>query len=306
MVYDVICDAREEGPWLNERRNGVGASEAAAILGLNPWSSDLDVWSQKLGLTELEQTEQMGWGLRLEPVIARAYSDETGRIVKRWGKLLRSKEFPFMQATPDYRQSGPAKAVDPDQATLVPTILEVKNVSGPVQHWEGGVPEYVQVQVQHQLAVTGHKAASVAALLRGGRLVWQDIDRDQHFISEILIPEIEKFWGYVERQESPPADGSVASSRALKALFPEESGETIALEPEFVDLDIQRERLREDFKLLEHELRAIDNKFKQKIGDNSRGICPNGIVYTYRTTKRPAYEVAASSFRALRRSAPKE
>jgi predicted phage-related endonuclease len=33
--------------------------------------------------------------------------------------------------------------------------------------WKEGVPEYVELQVMHQLAVTGKRAADVAVLLGG-------------------------------------------------------------------------------------------------------------------------------------------
>jgi putative phage-type endonuclease len=295
MIYEIVCDSRDRDRWLHERTGGIGASESAAILGLNPWASPMSVWSDKLGLSETEQTEAMAWGLRLEPIIAKAYAEETGRKIQRWGKLLRSKEIPFLQATPDYRQRKPN-----------PPVLEIKNVSGrTVEHWEGGIPEYVQCQVQHQLAVTGHKKATVAALIHGGRPVWLDIDRDQEFISGVLIPELEKFWAYVEAREPPPADSSPATARALRAMFPHESGETISLEPDFVDLDIRRQRLKEDAALLEKEILGIDNQIKLRIAENTRGICLNGVVYTLKTTNQAAYEVPAKSFRVLRRIQPK-
>jgi putative phage-type endonuclease len=296
MIYETICDSRDRERWLEERRQGIGASEAAAILGLNPWASPMSVWSEKLGLSETEQTEAMAWGLRLEPIIAKAYSEETGRKIRRWGKLLRSKEIPFLQATPDYRQSKPA-----------PSLLEIKNVSSPrvADHWHEGIPEYVLCQLQHQLAVTGYGAGTVAALKFGGGTVWLDIPRDQEFISGVLIPELEKFWTYVTAREPPPADSSPATARALKAMFPHESGETISLEPDFVDLDIRRQLLKEDLGLLEKEILGIENQLKLRIGDNLRGICPNGVVYSLKTTNRAAYEVPAKSFRVLRRLAPK-
>ena len=68
---------REE--WLNERRSGIGGSDAAAVMGLNPWKSPLDVYLDKTGqLMESPDNPALYWGRVLEEVVAREYSLEPG------------------------------------------------------------------------------------------------------------------------------------------------------------------------------------------------------------------------------------
>jgi len=69
--------------WLNERRKGIGGSDAAAICGLSPYRTPLQVWQDKRGLSGvIPENEAMEWGKRLEPIIRQKYSDTTGREVK--------------------------------------------------------------------------------------------------------------------------------------------------------------------------------------------------------------------------------
>lgn len=80
------------------------------------------------------------------------------------------------------------------------------------------VPEYVQLQVQHQLAVTGKQVADVAVLLCGQQLEVQRIERDEDVIARLIVLE-GLFWD-VETYTPPPADGSEPAKLALCQLYP--------------------------------------------------------------------------------------
>src|SRR5688500_4639250 len=106
--------------WLEERKNGIGGSEAPIVLGVSKFATPLDLFTEKLGLRpEPIQTERMKWGLRLERAIVEAYADETGREVRTFEPytLIRSKKNPFMFTTLD------ALVIDPKRG---PGVLEVK------------------------------------------------------------------------------------------------------------------------------------------------------------------------------------
>ncbi|MEN1641690.1 lambda-exonuclease family protein, partial [Pseudomonas aeruginosa] len=66
-------------------------------------------------------------------------------------------------------------------------ILECKTagING-ARLWKEGVPEYVQLQVMHQLAVTGKQAADVAVLLGGQTLEIHRIERDEQMIARLI------------------------------------------------------------------------------------------------------------------------
>ncbi len=85
--------------------------------------------------------------------------------------------------------------------------------------WRDGVPEYVQCQVHHQLAVTGKTTADVCVLVCGQEISIRRIERDDALIARLIELE-RKFWSYVESDTPPPADGSDSAAMALQCLYP--------------------------------------------------------------------------------------
>ncbi|MFR4400922.1 MAG: YqaJ viral recombinase family protein, partial [Peptococcus niger] len=53
--------------WLEQRKKGIGGSDAGAICGLNPWKSAVEVYLDKLGeLPPVEDNERMRMGVTLK------------------------------------------------------------------------------------------------------------------------------------------------------------------------------------------------------------------------------------------------
>jgi predicted phage-related endonuclease len=239
----------------------------------------------------------MRWGNILEPLIAQEFAKETGRAYNMAGKLIRSIEHPWMLATLDAEQSAIGR-----EGT---GALEIKATGFRAGDWTEGVPAHVFAQVQHQLAVTGYGWASVAVLMFGCRLLWADVERDDAFIAHMIEVEAE-FWRRVEAREPVAPDGSAASVAALKLLYPSDTGEVIALPGELIPLDTERVALKAEIATGQKRVDWIDAQIKAAIGDASAGELANGVTYTHRLQKRAAYEVKATEFRVLRRSAKKE
>ena len=162
--------------WLEVRRTGIGSSDAATAAGLNPYQSPLELWMNKTGKADLlpaidpnDDTSPMFWGTLLEPIVAAHYTKRTGNKVRRVNAVLQHPKHPWMLANVDREVVGSSEV----------QILECKTagIHG-ARLWKDGVPEYVQLQVMHQLAVTGHKAADVAVLIGGQELRIFRIKRD--------------------------------------------------------------------------------------------------------------------------------
>lgn len=145
--------------------------------------------------------------------------------------------------------------------------------------WKEGVPEYVQLQVQHQLAVTGKAAADVAVLLGGQHLEIHRIERDEALIARLVQLE-KQFWDYVESDTPPPADGSESAELALRCLYPEDHGQTVdftqdrTLSAAFTDLVSVRQSIAE-FEKLEA---LFKQTIQQAMGDASKAIFETGSV----------------------------
>ena len=104
-MNNVIIRPKSREEWLEHRKNGIGSSEVATIVGLNPWETPYQLWRRKLGLDPAkDETFAMKAGHYLEDAVAMFWHDETGReIIKRsagdW--IIANKERPYLQVSPD-------------------------------------------------------------------------------------------------------------------------------------------------------------------------------------------------------------
>ncbi|MBD1300993.1 YqaJ viral recombinase family protein, partial [Pseudomonas aeruginosa] len=145
--------------------------------------------------------------------------------------------------------------------------------------WKEGVPVYVQLQVMHQLAVTGKQAADVAVLLGGQHLEIHRIERDDELIARLI--ELERdFWGYVQRDTPPPADGSESAEQALRCLYPEDQGHTLDFTQDrgLSDAFDELQTVRASLELQGKREAELKQQLQQAMGDASRALFANGTV----------------------------
>ena len=110
-IYTVYKDTRNmsRAEWLTARKAGIGGSDAAAIIGLNPFSSPLTVWADKTSADEPQEeseSEAIWLGNVLEDHVARRYAEESGLNIVRCNQMMRSIEHPYMLANIDRRVKG--------------------------------------------------------------------------------------------------------------------------------------------------------------------------------------------------------
>lgn len=281
---------REE--WLSVRQGGIGSSDAAAAVGLNPYKSQLELWMEKTGRRDLlpqddpnDESSPMYWGNVLEPIVAAHYTKRTGNRVRRINAVLQHPSHPWMRANLDREVTGA-----PDVQ-----ILECKTagING-ARLWKDGVPEYVQLQVMHQLAVTGKQAADVAVLLGGQELQVHRIERDDVLITQLIELEAQ-FWRLVETDTAPPADGSDSADLALRCLYPRDMGSVLDLSDDlemsgvFSDLLAVRQTLDTQLKL-EAQLKQ---RIQQRMGDASTVVFETGEITWKRSKDGTALDAKA-------------
>ena len=269
----------DRNEWLAVRKQGIGSSDAAAAVGLNPYKSQLELWMEKTGRDELlpkadphDEESPMYWGTLLEPIVAAHYTKRTGYRVRRINAVLQhpDPDKAWMLANIDREILGNPKA----------SILECKTagING-ARLWKDGVPEYVELQVQHQLAVTGKAAADVAVLVGGQELRIHRIERDEGLITRLVELEA-RFWQYVTDDTPPPADGSDSAAQALQCLYPQDQGGIVdfsmdrKLSSDYADLVSVRQSLAEQEKLEAQLKQGI----QQAMGEASKALFETGAV----------------------------
>jgi putative phage-type endonuclease len=273
--------------WLSIRQSGIGSSDAAAAVGLNPYKSQLELWMEKTGRLNTAQDAEaqpsveedngpLFWGTVLEPIVAEHYAKRTGHKVRRVNAVLQHKDYPWMLANLDREVAGSEEV----------QILECKTagING-AKLWRDGVPEYVQLQVMHQLAVTGRAAADVAVLVGGNELRIFRLQRDEALIERLIALEAE-FWRYVEDDTPPPADASDSAERALRNLYPDDDRQVLDLSdrPELVDAFEQLQAVRSILDDTKQQEAQLKHQLQQAMGTASEALFPDGRITWKKST----------------------
>ncbi len=262
--------SREE--WLRWRTKGIGGSDVSVIAGVNPFRSIFQLWLEKTGQIEPEETENENthFGNVLEPVVKREFSKRTGLKVRAKRALLQSEEYPFMLADLD--------GVIYENGKM--NLFEAKTASAYKQEiWEKGIPEEYVLQVQHYMAVTGAEKTYLAALVGGNRFYWKVVRRDEQKIAEIIALE-KAFWEEnVLAGKEPVPDGSGATTDFLNEKYASSNGNTILLPEEALSLCRRYEELSGQLNELQDKKDAISNQLKNFLKNNE-----SGVIGEYRVT----------------------
>ncbi|MFN7976372.1 MAG: YqaJ viral recombinase family protein [Acidobacteriota bacterium] len=276
--------------WLAARRRVLTATDAAAILGVHPWKSALQVYAEKVQGVELTQaTRRMRWGQRLEDDVADAYSEESGRrVALPETRLSIHPAIPWMGASLD-------RLVEDDVRGR--GVLEIKAI------WRSGddeVPAHWLVQVAHQMEVAQLPWASIASLSYGERLEWTDVEADGDF-RRLLLARLEEFWERVQRRRPPAPDASDSAARAVRALYHGDDGTTATLPPESATWARSYVEASQEITRLGRVKQEAQNRLMAAMGEASLAVAADGTRFTFKTEHRKGSNTPAQDVRVFRR-----
>lgn len=286
MSSEEIATNREK--WLSLRKEGIGGSDAGAILGVCPWKTAFELWLEKTKQAEpadeekadvqelaeessVTESEVMYWGNRLEALVAEEFEKRSGKKVHKVG-MVRSNEYPFMFADVD-------RKVDGENA-----ILECKTTaSWNREKWdEDKIPDSYYCQVQHYMAVGGYDRCYVVCLIGGNKFVMKTVERNQEDI-DYLIKAEQEFWEkYVVTKKLPPADNNPDYKKAFAQQYPGGQKEEIEMPDDVEKLCIERLHLMETISPLEKKKEEIENKIRELMGNNEIA-CGKHFRISFRT-----------------------
>lgn len=247
--------------WLEHRRKSIGGSEAAAIVGLNPWASPYSVWAEKLGMIPpKEDNEAMRLGRDLEDYVAKRFTEVTGKKVRRENNIIINPKYPFAHANVDRLIIGEDAGLEIKTTTTL-NLKRFKN---------GEYPANYYCQCCHYMAVTGAKRWYLAVLILGKELKVFTIERDDAEICALMRSE-EEFWQLVEKKTPPAADGEKSTTEAINTIYTgEDSGADVSLFGYESELS-QYVALGDQIKELKKLQDGCANRLKECLGNSSRG-----------------------------------
>ncbi len=251
---------REE--WLALRSKYIGGSDAAAVVGLNPWVSPYRLWAEKTGkipgFTGNLATEV---GTYLEEFVAEKFSSETGKKIRRVNQSFLNSRYPFAIANIDREIVGENAG------------LEIKTTSElNLKRFKGGeYPKKYYAQCVHYLAVTGKQCWYLAVLIGNREFKWFAIERDEDEIAALMEAE-ERMWKLIQSNTPPAVDGTQATTDALETTYSGTSDENVDLYP-YASVLEQYVSFGKQISELEGMKRECANRIKEYMGEAKSGEC---------------------------------
>lgn len=182
--------------WLEWRATGIGASETAACLGLNPYQSATDVWEKKLGRGRADAGNvHTRRGQALEPEARGLYNGLYGAAMEP--VCIIHDTLDWLKASLD--------GIDFQKKR----IIEIKcpSFKNHALHLGGDIEEYYTCQIQHQLLLTGFDRCDFISYNpkdfdRSEAFVVIPVKADKDFQHEML-EGLKRFWHCVQTGEQP-------------------------------------------------------------------------------------------------------
>lgn len=274
---------------LELRKKGLGGSEIAAVAGIHPYLTALDVYLEKIGLKEDLPNRYKEWGDRLESALGLAYADRiklplepqvgySVDVLDRPKTLVHPTES-WILATPDFILRQEAE----------PRGLECK-VRGAYDAHRWGpdgtdqVPDEVAAQCHWGMMVTGFTRWDIAVLLGGNDFRVYTL-RYEADVAKHLRELGRVFWFNHVVTETPPAlDGSKSADHFVKKLFPMHDALMIDGTPEHDALCNQLRMARREFKEAEAVYNMWCARVKAAIGEHA-GILGRDYKVTWKRSK---------------------
>lgn len=201
----------------------------------------------------------MKWGTRLQDSIAKGIAQDNGWDITPMNEYIRD---------PDYKIGSSFDFAIGDEG-----LLEIKNVDAlqyrekwSLEDGELEAPAHIELQVQHQLLVTGRKFAYIGALIGGNevRLIKRE---PQPAVFKHIKAEVIAFWDSIEANEPPPPvfpdDAQFVSSLYGYAS----PGSVARANDEVTTMALQYGELTRDIKVLTENKETLKAKMMMQIGE---------------------------------------
>lgn len=263
--------------WLRARVEDVTSTESPALFGISPYQTKFELWHRKKSKMVVDSeltSERVKWGTRLQDSIAKGIAEDMGWQIRRMDEYIREPDFK-MGASFDY-------AIEDDKE---PGILEIKNVDSLMfrENWiieseNIEAPPHIELQLQHQLAVSKRYVGYIGALIGGNKVILIRRNADDKIILNLKI-KIAEFWKSIETNHAPEPDFSRDSEFIRELYSNASSGKVLDLSSDETISALAKAYaiLLEEEKQVENRKNAIKAKLLMASGDAEK-IIGNGFT----------------------------
>jgi putative phage-type endonuclease len=275
-----IINPTDQKHWLELRIKDITSTEVSALFGLSPYCTKFELWHRKKrgDVVSIEENQRMRWGQLLQNSIAEGIAKDNNWKIRPMTEYIRD---PLLRAGSsfDFEVTG-TTLPDEDEALNIRAILEIKNVDG-LAFKNGWIvdgeyieaPAHIELQLQHQMMISGHTIGYIGALVGGN-----DVKLIKRTLSEDIIRriknEIAEFWVSIENNQ-PPLPNFAADAGFISKLygFAEPNKIYDATGNEALTAKLARHKeLGEKIKELDTERDAIKAEVLITIGDSEKVV----------------------------------
>lgn len=285
---------------------GIGGSEIAAIMGISPFATPLDVWRSKVLCENVTETPAMAAGKRFEPHILAAYASQLPEGSRVW--------------TPERTIKGIFR-VSPDALAEVggwQRLVEAKStIMGDEWGDEGtdGVPLYYAMQGNWYMDHLGLEECDFPVIKWPHRTALRDVlgltpaeivaevglqvlsTRYSPTLAKTMRDRATEFWERHVLTETPPEPVDLADAKRLVWMV---RGKTSLIDEVAVNALVRRDGLKAEMKRLQEKMDAADLQLRNAIGDAEALLDPAGNqIVTLKTITKDAYMVKPQSYRQI-------
>ena len=297
----VVTEGLSREEWLEYRRQGIGGSDAPAVLGVSPFGTARDVYYDKLKIVSYEDPDE-NWvrkemGNLLEDLVAQIFHVRTGYPIYKIKKMFYHPDYPFMLA-------------DIDFFTILPNgetaILEIKTTTQDAldKWWLGDkeiVPVNYEIQGRHYMAVMDVDHVFYCCFYgkdEYGAII-RHITRDECYEEELITLETD-FWQERVMKKIPPPyveDGELVLKSVKEHYGPaDKNAPVIELSTlnvsgamRYLELQAQKALLNEEVKRIDNEMKLLQGRIVDEMGKSCTALYNHdGMDYTI--TYNPVYK----------------
>lgn len=198
--------------WLAARKHYIGGSDASAVLGMNPYKTNLELWQEKTGIVQPEDISgkpYVQYGHAAESYLRELFALDFPEyeVYYQDNNIWLNDRFPFAHASLDgwlTDQDGRSGVLEIKTTNILQSMQKEK--------WNHRIPDNYYIQVLHYLMVTEFDFAVLKAQLKyefqGGDIMLQTkhykIERSEVQEDIELLKSSEKeFWKCVQSRKKP-------------------------------------------------------------------------------------------------------
>jgi putative phage-type endonuclease len=261
-------NSREQ--FLLDRKQGIGGSDVAAIMGLSPWKTELGVYLDKVSDFVDEDNKTLQRGRDLEEYVLKTYVRDKNVSIETDLSQVRDKEYPFLVGHPD----GKVKDTN--------IFIEAKSYYGNLKDWNGEIPIYYKTQIAHYAYLTDADYVDVAVLADRWTYGCYTYHRDVEFENKIKQASIDFWQNHVLKKIAP----EISCIDDAHKLYPT-SNESIKESDGDLDAELSKLiGLQESKKIIAKEEESIKTQIMDFMGNASVLTSNLGYKITWKSQKQ--------------------